>query len=147
MAVVEVVVIVHAHADVAETVELRADLADFAAEHLVVRDHPVLADRLRRGRAGNGQAEMPLAGQRHAIFIRAAQRVDLPVRDELLGLEDLFGRHAVGGAALIVSGPHSEGHHFGPMGVSSAAEARRPTIVVTRKAIKRRCTSLVLSMM
>ena len=77
-----------ADADVAQTVELRADLADLGADDLVVIHGPVRAERPVRLR--NPQAEMPRAEQRHARLVDAAELIDGAARHEALRLEHLL---------------------------------------------------------
>src|SRR6185369_1355257 len=92
-----------ADADVAEAVELRADLAELAAHELVVIDHLVRAERAERLR--NLQAEVARAEDRHAALVRAAELVHDSLRDHALCLEHLRGRDSVRGAALIRRAP------------------------------------------
>src|SRR5690606_9780042 len=65
-AVVEHIVAVDLGADVAEPVELRADLAELAADELVVEDDGILGARDHGREPGDRQAEMPVAEERHA---------------------------------------------------------------------------------
>src|SRR4029079_11654828 len=90
-------------ADVAEAVELRADLAELAAHELVVIDHLVRAERAERLR--NLQAEVARAEDRHAALVCAAELVHVSLRDHALCLEHLRGRDSVRGAALIRRAP------------------------------------------
>src|SRR5262249_52515865 len=105
VAVVEVIVAAHADADVPQAVELRTDLADLAGEHLLVVDAAVLAVRPAGRPTGDGEAEVTLAWQRHAMLINPAQRVDLARTDELGRGQRPLGGQAVGGAALVVGAP------------------------------------------
>ncbi len=85
-----------------QAIELGPHLADLAADHLIVRDLPVLADRRAGGRAGDGQAEVPVAGIGHTVLIKVSQLVDPARFDQPDGLEDLLGSLEVGGPALVV---------------------------------------------
>jgi hypothetical protein len=116
-AVVEVIVAAHADADVAEAVELRADLADLTAEHLIVVDKAVGAVRAAGRRAGDGKAEVPLAKERHAVLVDPAELIELAVLDQPGRFQDLLRRQPVGGAGLV-GGPPSDGHQGVPIGVS-----------------------------
>src|SRR5205823_10602344 len=75
VAVVEDVLGADADADVAEAVELGADLADLAANQLVVVDDLVLAHRPAGRPARDGQAEMALARDRHILLGEPAELV------------------------------------------------------------------------
>ena len=73
-AVVEDVLAADPDADVAQAVELRAHLADLAADQLVVVDERFVATGPAGRRAGDRQAEMPVAGHGHAVLVDAAER-------------------------------------------------------------------------
>jgi hypothetical protein len=92
-----------ADADVAQAIELRADLTELAAHELVVEHHVVRAHGSEALR--NSQAEMARAEDRHRAFVRASELVDVARRDEALGLEHFRRREAIGGAALIGRAP------------------------------------------
>src|SRR5262249_39193690 len=104
-AVVEVVVIADSNAHVAESVELGADLADLAAEEVVVIHALILARWPAGRRAGDREAEVPLSRQRHAVLVDAAEGVDLALADEPGGLLDMRRAESVGRAALIARAP------------------------------------------
>src|SRR5690606_13197414 len=90
--VVEDVVAVDLRADVAEPVELRADLAELAADELVVEDDAVLGARYEGRQTRNREAEVPVAEERHALLVRAAELVDPALADQRGSLEDLGRR-------------------------------------------------------
>ena len=92
-----------ADADVAQAVELRADLAELAADDLVVIHRAVRADRPERLR--NPQAVVARAEQRHRRLVDVAELIDRAARDQVLRLEHLRGRDAVCRAALIGGAP------------------------------------------
>ena len=104
-AVVEVIVVADADAHVPQAVELGADLADLAAEEIVVIDALILTRRPAGRRSRYRQAEVPLARQRHAMLVDAAERVDLALADQSGGLLDMRGGQPVGRAALIGRAP------------------------------------------
>src|SRR5262249_56691667 len=89
----------------AQSIELRADLADFAAEHFIEGDDLVLA----LGRPGGGtrdrQAESPFADERHAVFVDVALLVHFAALNEPRRLQHLLGGHVLGGASLIGGTP------------------------------------------
>ena len=68
-----------------QTIELRADLAQFPAYHLVVVDQLVLAEGAAGGDSREGQLIAPLAAHGHTVFIDPAQAVHFPRFDELDG--------------------------------------------------------------
>ena len=84
------VIVSDANANVPQAIELRANLADFAAEHLVVVDHLVFAIGPAGGGARDREAEVALPKEGHAVLVAAAQGVHLAVTDELAGFLDLF---------------------------------------------------------
>ena len=97
-AVVEVIVVADADAHMPEAVELRADLADLAAEEIVVIDALILTRRPTGRRSRYREAEVPLARQRHAVLVDTAQRIDPALADEPGGLLDMRGGQPVGRA-------------------------------------------------
>ena len=103
--VVEDVFPVDVCSDVPEPVELRADLADFSAEQLVVRHDLIGAGRRPRRQTGNRQAEMALAGQRHPVFVDAAQLVNAALLNQVACFEHFIRRESVGSAALVIRTP------------------------------------------
>jgi hypothetical protein len=92
-----------ADADVAEPVELRADLAELAADDLVVVHHVVRAHGPERLR--NPQAEVPRAEQRHPGLVDVPELVHRASLDQVLRFEHLGRRELVGRAALIGGAP------------------------------------------
>ena len=100
-----VAVLAELDADMAEAVELRADLADLGGEKFVVIDQLVRAERAAGRAAGNAQREGARAEQRHALLVGAADLVDLAVADPLGRVEHLGGRDVVRGAGLVGRAP------------------------------------------
>jgi hypothetical protein len=97
------VVIEIADPDVSETIELRPDLPQLAADDLVVvvgLVGPVRSEHLR-----NAQAVVPGPEHRHTRLVHTSHLVRLSAHDEVLCLEHLGGRHPVGGTTLILGSP------------------------------------------
>ena len=90
----------------AETVELRADLADLRRDQLVHEGlREVLAgpaQRAVRRVAGDAERERPPRHQRHVVGIGHAECDDLALLDELRGGHPFLGRDVVGAARLVV---------------------------------------------
>src|SRR5262249_54965471 len=107
----------------AEAVELGADLADLAGKEVVVVDDAVLPVGPAGRPAGDGQAEVALARQRHAVLVDPAEGVGLPLADEAAGRRPPVGGGGGWAAPRGSPAPHSEGHHTGPMGVSGPSLA------------------------
>ena len=95
----------HDRPDVAEAVELSADLADFGGEKLVVVDQLIAAEGAAGWRAGSAQGEDPRTEQRHAAFVNAADPINAAVLDQLDRFKGFLGRHEVGRAGLILRTP------------------------------------------
>ena len=100
-----VAVLAELDADVAEAVKLRADLADFGREELVVIDELVRAERAAGRATGNAQRECARAEQRHALLVGAADLVDLAVANPFDGIENLGRRDVVRGSGFVGRAP------------------------------------------
>ena len=109
-------------ADVPEAVELGADLADLVRDELVVIDEPVLRRTARPWgcRGSSGEVRVPKSGMPGSYS--AAQPVDLAVSINLADSSTFSGVIQFDAPAWS-SGPHRDGHHFGPIGVSPAVWA------------------------
>src|SRR5205807_9898834 len=94
-AVIEIVFVADARAEMAQAVKLRADLPDLADEHLIKGDGLILAGRSVCRRTGNGQTEMALAGKRHAVLIEVAELIDLARLNQPGCFEHFLRRHAI----------------------------------------------------
>ena len=103
--VVQVARLADARADMGETVELGADLANLGGQDLVVPDHLVLPERAAGRGARDAQREDALAEQRHAVFIDAAEAVDLALLDQAGRVQRDLRGHVVGGAGLVTFAP------------------------------------------
>src|SRR5262249_41366006 len=101
VAIIEDVVAADTHTDMAQAVELGADLADLAADELIIRHNIVRAVWRVGGEAGNRQAEMALSRYRHPLLVDAPQLIDLPLSYQPSGACNLRGRDPVRGAALV----------------------------------------------
>jgi hypothetical protein len=111
-------------ADMAEAIELGADLADLSGQEVVVPDGLVRSDRSAGEPAGGAYREDPAAEQRHLGLVGPRQRVGLAFCDELGGLQRLFRRLRVGRACLVLSAPFRDPRSL-RLSVRNAEEQRR----------------------
>src|SRR5262249_30832631 len=89
----------------AEAVKLRADLADFAADPLVVVHDAFLAERPAGRPARNCEAEVSFARDRHVLLVGPAELIDLAGADQVARGQDLVRGQPIGGAALVARTP------------------------------------------
>ena len=104
-AVVEQVALRRAHANVARTVELGADLADLGGDQLVVEDQTVAAERPAGGRARNLEQKATRTEERNVARIVFAERRGLALLHQLDRFEHHLGRGPIGRAHLVVRAP------------------------------------------
>jgi hypothetical protein len=91
--------------NVAETVELRSYLANFATEHLIVIHELLVPKRTTRRATGDGNGEMTLSEERNTGFEVHTQAVDLAGLDQLCRLQDFSRGDPLGRADLIICSP------------------------------------------
>ena len=109
-------------ADMCETVELGADLADLGRQEIVHPDHVVLAERPAGEPGGGAHREHPLAEQRHLCLIGAGKRDRVAGLDQLGGFQSLGRRHQVGGARLVIGAVFRGVPVFGGLCLDAEAE-------------------------
>src|SRR5215470_8311419 len=93
------------HADVAEAIELRSDLADLTRDELIMVNEVVRSERAAGRPAWDTQREAPLAEHRHARFIEMAHLVELAGFNQSQCVQYFFRRYQICGADLIVLTP------------------------------------------